>query len=157
MNCDDIIDNDITTEEIQVALRKLKPRKASGVNGLQSEHPKHVGHLLILWLRQVFNAFIAFECVPPCILTGIVQPIYKRKTKDPLSCDSYRGISITPAIMKLFEYILLVGNLGDSSGPIVQQSLCSSQDWVNYFNIYSHTPQGAARFCSVSYFLFITA
>ena len=37
---------------------------------------------------------------------------------------------------------------------LVQQSLCSSQDWANYVNIYSHTPQGAARFCSVTYFLF---
>ena len=103
MNSDGITDDEVTTEEIQAALRKLKPRKARGIDGLQSEHLIHGGPL-ILWLRQVFNAF---ECVPPCILTGIIQPIYKGKGKDPLCCDSYRGISITPAIMKLFEYILL--------------------------------------------------
>ena len=107
MNSDGITDDELTTEEIQAALRKLKPRKARGVDGLQSEHLIHGGPLLILWLRQVFNTFIAFECVPPCILTGIIQPIYKGKGKDPLCCDSYRGISITPAIMKLFEYTLL--------------------------------------------------
>ena len=32
------IDDDVTTEEIQVALRKLKPMNASGVDGLESEH-----------------------------------------------------------------------------------------------------------------------
>ena len=107
-----------------MALRKLKPRRVSGVDGLQYEHLKHGGHLLILWLRQVFNGFIAFECVPPCILTGIIQPIYKGRAKDPLSCDSYRGISITPAIMKLFEYILLeriMPVLQENGHPVLAQ------------------------------------
>ena len=35
----------------------------------------------------------------------------------------------------------------------IQHSLCSSQDWVNYVNIYSHTPWRAARFGSVTLYL----
>ena len=85
----------------------MKPRKASGIDGLQSEHLKYGGSLLILWLRWNFSAFVHFEYIPPCILTGIIQPIYKGKGKDPLCCDSYRGISITSVFMKLFEYALL--------------------------------------------------
>ena len=86
----------------------------SGVDGLQSEHLKYGGHLLILWLRQVFNELITFECVSPCILMGI---IHKGKAKGTLSCDSYRGISITPAIMKLFKYILL-----ERITPVLQEN-----------------------------------
>ena len=60
MNSDGITDDELTTEEIQAALRKLKQRKARGVDGLQSEHLIHGGPL-ILWLRQVFNTFIALR------------------------------------------------------------------------------------------------
>ena len=107
MNCDGIIDDDFTTEEIQATMKKLKPGKARGIDGLQAEHLIYGGPLITIWLRQVFNAFISLECVPSCILTGIIQPVYKGKGKDPLSCESYRGISTTPAVMKLFEYALL--------------------------------------------------
>ena len=117
MNCDGIIDDDFTTEEIQAAMKKLKPGKARGIDGLQAEHLIYGGPLITIWLRQVFNAFISLECVPSCILTGIIQPVYKGKGKDPLSCESYRGISITPAVMKLFEYTLLERIL-----PVLQEN-----------------------------------
>ena len=104
MNCDGIIDDDFTTEEIQAA-KKLKPGKARGIDGLQAEHLIYGGPLITILLRQVFNN--ALECVPSCMLTGIIQSVYKGKGKDPLSCESYRGISITLAVMKLFEYALL--------------------------------------------------
>ena len=95
---------------------------------LQAEHLLYGGPLLPIWLKQVFNAFISFECVPSCILTAIIQPVYKDKGKDPLSCNSYRGISITPIIMKLFEYALLKGIL-----PVLQE------------NGHPHTAQTAYR------------
>ncbi len=41
------------------------------------------------------------------LLTGNIKPIYKGKGKDPLSCHSYRGITMMPVIMKTFEYALL--------------------------------------------------
>ena len=34
-------------------------------------------------------------------------PINKGKGKDPLSCHSYRGITITSVLMKVFEYTIL--------------------------------------------------
>ena len=95
MNWDGIIDDEFSVEEIEAALRKLKLRKASGIDGLQPEHLKLGGSLLILWLKQIFNAFAQFEHVSSQILTGIIKPIYKGKGKDPLCCNSYWGISIT--------------------------------------------------------------
>jgi hypothetical protein len=65
------------------------------------------GTVLTLWLTQIFSAFIQFEQVPPSLLTGIICPVYKGKGKYPLSCHSYRGITITSVLMKVFEYTLL--------------------------------------------------
>ena len=84
MNCDGIVDDDFTTEKIKVTMKKLKPGKARGIDGLQAEHliyggPPH--HHLVEASVQCF--YISLECVPSCILTGIIQPVYKGKGKDP--------------------------------------------------------------------------
>ena len=50
---------------------------------------------------------LCFQQVPPSLLTGIICPIYKGKGKDPLSCHSYQGITITSILMKVFEYTIL--------------------------------------------------
>ena len=71
------------------------------------DYLKFGGALLTLWLTQIFSAFIQFEQVPPSLLTGIICPVYKGKGKYPLSCHSYRGITITSVLMKVFEYTLL--------------------------------------------------
>ena len=54
MNCDDIIDDNFTSEEIEGNLQKLKTNKAGDIDRLQFEHLKHGGLLLILWLKQIF-------------------------------------------------------------------------------------------------------
>ena len=66
---------------------------------------KYGGALLTLWLKQIFNAFIRLEHIPPHILTGIIRPVYKGK--DPFNCHSFRGITRTSVILKSFEYLLL--------------------------------------------------
>ena len=125
MNFDNIIDEEFTIEEIEVSIKKLKPKRAGGIDGLQSEHLKFGGPLLNLWLKQIFCAFIKLEQVPPSLLTGIICPIYKGKGKDPLSCHSYRGITITSVLTKVFEYTLLnrlLPVLQESSHPALTQT-----------------------------------
>ena len=106
LNSDDIVDDDFTVE-VELALKKLKTRKAGGLDGLQPEHLKYGGALLTLWLKQIFNAFIRLEHIPPHILTGIIRPVYKGKGKDPFNCHSFRGIARTSVILKSFESLLL--------------------------------------------------
>ena len=107
LNNDDIVDDEFSVEEIELALKRLKCGKAGGIDGLQPEHLKYGGSSLALWLKQVFCTFSHFECVPEGLLTGIIKPIYKGKGKDPLTCNSYRGITMMSVIMKTFEYTLL--------------------------------------------------
>lgn len=95
---DDIIDDNFTVEEFEVSIRKFNRSKADGIGELQPEHLKYGGSL---WLKQMFWAFATFEQVPPSVLVSIIRPIYKGKVKDP---HSYRGISISSVLMKVFEY-----------------------------------------------------
>ena len=42
-----------------------------------------------------------------CFKSGTIIPVHKGKGRDPLMMGSYRGITITSTIAKVFEYILL--------------------------------------------------
>ena len=88
LNSDDIVDDSFTVE-VQLALKKLKARKAGGMDGLQPEHLKYGGALLTLWLKQIFNAFVHLEDIPSHILTGVIRPVYKGKSKDPFNCHRF--------------------------------------------------------------------
>ena len=58
-----------------------------------------------LWLTMIFNTLL--ECNPACLNNAIIVPMYKGKGKNPLLTNSYRGISLTSVIGKLFECIVL--------------------------------------------------
>ena len=75
LNCDGVLDDPFSSEEIEHAVRRLKSGKASGIDGLVPENIKDAGPSLIVWLRQIFNASIEFEHIPQSLLTGIIRPI----------------------------------------------------------------------------------
>ena len=39
-------------------------------------------------MLPIFNVFIHLEYIPPHILTGIIHPVYKDKSKDTSNCPS---------------------------------------------------------------------
>ena len=45
LNSDDIVDDEFTVQEVEFALKRLKYRKAGGVDGLSREHLKYCGPL----------------------------------------------------------------------------------------------------------------
>ena len=67
LNCDGVLDDPFSSEEIEHAVR-LKSGKASGIDGLVPENIKDAGPSLIVWLRQIFNASIEFEHIPSLFL-----------------------------------------------------------------------------------------
>jgi len=50
--CDDIVDDDFTVEEVELALQKLKKQEGWMVS-MQPEHLKYGGALLTLWLKAM--------------------------------------------------------------------------------------------------------
>ena len=59
------------------------------------------------WLTHNLNNVVELEAALEVLKFGIVIPIYKGFGKDPLSLNSYRGITITSVISKVFESLLL--------------------------------------------------
>ena len=106
-NNNQILDTEITVEEIEKALHTLKLGRSDGTDGLKSEHLLYGGYSLKLWLKKIFNAIIAHEFISPCLKEGVVVPIYKGKGKDPLLPSSYRGITLSSTIAKTLEVVLL--------------------------------------------------
>ena len=79
----------------------------SGRDGLIGEHLIHSGQTVLSWLRNILNAIVEVEAIPPALKSGSIIPIYKGNGKDPLNADSYRGITITSVIAKVLEFLIL--------------------------------------------------
>ena len=94
-------------EELELAIRKLKPKKAADLSSITSEHIKHGDYSLRVWLLKIFNAIIQHEAIPNSLNIAVVSPVYKGGGKDPLERGSYRGISVTSVLSKLLETLIL--------------------------------------------------
>ena len=94
LNEDSTLDWDVTVEEIQGMIKKLKKGKSPGPDGMVSEHILFGGGTLILWLKHMFNSIIRCESIPSCFKFGVTTSIHKGKGKDPLNRGSYRGIEV---------------------------------------------------------------
>ena len=73
------MDVPFSSEEIDVALRKLKSGRSSSHILLHPEHFEHGAKVLKVWIQQVCNAVVEFESMPDSLKLelGIVTPIYK--------------------------------------------------------------------------------
>ena len=100
-------DMQICVEEIKSALEILKLGKSAGPDGLSPEHIVYGGYVLKIWLKKIFNRTFTLEEVPGCMKEGLVIPIYKRQGKDPLLINSYREITLSSVLSKVFDIILL--------------------------------------------------
>lgn len=89
-----ILDVPFTLAEVNEAVKRLKLRKASGLDGLQPEHLRFGGQSLLLWVQQICNSIIEFEVIPDCLKLGIVCPIYKGCGRNPLDTNSFSLINL---------------------------------------------------------------
>ncbi|MEW8545672.1 MAG: reverse transcriptase family protein [Candidatus Thiodiazotropha sp.] len=94
----------VTEEEVQRALNKLKNNKAMDSMGLCSEHLKMGGQPVIGFLTGFLNSVIKAHAVSAVMKEGLLTPIYKKgDSTDP---GNYRGITVTPVLLKVLEHIL---------------------------------------------------
>ena len=93
--------------ETEIAVKKLKTRRSGGADGLLAEHLKHGGPVLTLWLKRIFNTIIHLEQIPSSFKLGMIVPVHKGQGRDPLICNNYCGITLTSALSKCLEVIIL--------------------------------------------------
>ena len=95
----------INIYSVQECIVALKLRKAAGHDGVTNEHIVHVGSNLSVQLT--LNAMLWYAFVPSDFRFGLICPILKDKHGDQTKLNMYRGITLAPAISKLFESVLL--------------------------------------------------
>jgi len=98
---------------MQDCVHDLKTNKAPGFDGISSEHIKYAGAQLLVHLCLLFNAMIRHSFVPAGFCFGMIVPLLKDKHGDTSRLDMYRGITLSNAVSKLFEAVL-VSLFGDS-------------------------------------------
>ncbi|XP_053393717.1 uncharacterized protein LOC128555455 [Mercenaria mercenaria] len=94
----------VTLKELKVAIHGLNNNKAPDVYGLTAEHIKKGDKAILFVLLDIINSIIIDKKIPTSLKIGILTPVYKKGSAD--NPANYRGISVTPIILKILERIL---------------------------------------------------
>ena len=101
---DDILNAEIDSDEIRGAIKKLRAGKSAGYDNILCEMLKCSSDLIVPYLRIIFNEIFRTGKFPKKWSMSIVVPIYKKGDRnDP---NSYRGISLTSILSKVFVHVL---------------------------------------------------
>lgn len=93
------------TFQINKILKTLPNKSSSGINNIPPIVLKHLHPLIIQDYTTIFNNCLNNRYYPDTWKTAKLLPLLK-KGKPPNTISSYRPISLTPAISKVFEIVL---------------------------------------------------
>ena len=82
-------------------------QESTNPDGVQPEHLKYGGQMIIQWLTQVLNRILDLETIPHIFKHSTIVPVRKGKGRNPLSSGSYRGISLVSAQATVMEIVML--------------------------------------------------
>lgn len=97
-------EEDITTDEVQNAIKKMANKKSPWVDYLPAEIYKHGGRDLMKWITSIFNAAWTTGQTPDDWAKAIICPGHKKGDRE--ECGNYRGMSLLPHIAKIYLRIL---------------------------------------------------
>ncbi len=94
----------ISLEMLQHAIRKMKPNKTGGPDGLTAECFKHLPEHMVAFLSLIFQAVSRLKITPKVWQNNFVKLIFKKGETTAIS--NYRPIALLNTIFKLWETIL---------------------------------------------------
>ena len=97
----------VTLQELDCAICQLSKGKACGDNEIDSENIHVSRSNFRSRLVTLYNAMLLNSYIPTSMTVGIIIPLYKGGTKRKDDHDSYRAITLTSCVLKLFERLLL--------------------------------------------------
>ena len=100
------INRPFSLEEVKLAIRKLKYKKASAVDNVINEFFKHCHNDCIQIIIDFLNIVLNTGFIPTEWCIGIIHPLFKNKgsVSDP---DNYRSITLLSCTGKLFTSCLI--------------------------------------------------
>ena len=97
--------HEVTWEEVERHLNKMKKGKKCGPDGIPTEALKHLGDWGVRNLTKIFNAILQSGKMPDEWRESTITPIYKDKG-DHVNCSNYRGIKLLSPTVKLWERVI---------------------------------------------------
>jgi hypothetical protein len=98
----------ISAEIVSVAVLKINKGKAPGCDGIMLEHLLHCHPIIYSLLAKLFNRMLCTGHVPSDFGRGILVPLLKDdKLRGAHKVGSFRGITLSPVISKVFEHCLM--------------------------------------------------
>jgi hypothetical protein len=94
----------IGKDEVELAVRKLKLKKAAGPDGLISEIFKNAQNLVVDFFHIYLNKLFDSGVYPDSWCESVILPLYKKgDTNNP---SNYRGISLSNVSSKIYGFII---------------------------------------------------
>jgi len=100
-------DTSVDCNTIANLIHKQHRGKAPGLDGIMSEHLLYCHPIISLLLSKLFKAILSHSYVPQAFSVGVVIPLLKNTNLDKTNLESYRAITLSPTISKLFESYML--------------------------------------------------
>lgn len=92
-------------EEIVVAIKTLKDGKAAGYDGILPEFLKSDREVCSRLLKGIFTRVWVDEIIPCQWKRSVIVKLPKKGDRG--KCNNWRGISLIPTVMKIFNNIIL--------------------------------------------------
>ena len=103
--CHDYLNTFVVTDSsVLKAIRRLKPSKSSGLDGIPTFIIKGCSSILVPILTYIFNLSLSSGVFPTLWKTAAVVPVFKKGSK--AEVKNYRPISILNGFSKLFEILV---------------------------------------------------
>ena len=119
MNNADVQTPDVTREEVEKAMMKLKNGKAARNDNITAEFLKNGGEAIVDWVTELVQEVWRTRKVPQEWKDATLVPLFKKDWK---ICDNYRGISLLSVPGKVLALILL-----DRLQAIIEPHLMEAQ------------------------------
>ena len=100
----EILNSDIRDSKLKAAIKQMKLKKATGLDGLPAEVLKC--ERLSKVLLKLFNKCFTIGFIPDTWKKGIINPVPKSSTADRRGPLNYRAITLTSSVYKLYCNIL---------------------------------------------------
>ena len=97
---------EISKAEVLEVLNSLKTGKAHDAYNLTAEHLRNAPYIITEFITPIINQIFTTGEIPRSLKVGLLHPIHK-KGKLPEIPGNYRGITITPIVMKVMDRLIL--------------------------------------------------
>ena len=106
-SCHDRDSASFSVSEIKQAVKLLKTKKACANDGVCNEHLINGGNILFQQLSWLYTDMYVNGYIPDILKQGLIITRHKGGRKSKKAPNNYRAITLSSAILKLFERFLL--------------------------------------------------